>query len=96
MSDLSLAERIVQAVCELQFIPDPANEDTICVTDADLLTVIENHLPVHVGWRWKHADTRAVENWHYTAGVDKPDPGFSPTYAEKVTFEKVYARTVVL
>lgn len=45
----------------------------------------------HVGWRWKHADTPEDGHWHYVGGAEKPDPGFTPTYAEQVTFEKVYA-----
>lgn len=47
----------------------------------------------HVGWLWKHPDTPDEGQWHYEGGVEKPDPGFSPSYAERVVFEKVFAST---
>lgn len=45
----------------------------------------------HVGWRWKHADTPDDGHWHYTDGVEKPDPGFTTEYAKRVVWQEVYA-----
>lgn len=42
---------------------------------------------VHVGWRWK---TQYAADWSTAYSIEKPVLGFTPAYADKITWEPLF------